>query len=79
MLFLIVLSLCVAGTWSMECPGSPAAVHASCQIYLIFNNSCDEVRTEISSRVNGQYSQWYGDIYIFLFQCFFTLLLLMIF
>jgi hypothetical protein len=35
------------------CPGSPAAMHAKCQMDIHFSNSCDEVLTEITSRITS--------------------------
>uniref|UniRef100_A0A7S4JWH0 Secreted protein n=1 Tax=Paramoeba aestuarina TaxID=180227 RepID=A0A7S4JWH0_9EUKA len=40
----------------MNCPPSPVAQHAGCQVSVTFKNSCDSVRAEISNRVNGQFT-----------------------
>jgi len=46
---------------SWKCPGSGATLmHASVRVAVEFNeNSCDQVRTEMLARVNGQYGNWH--------------------
>lgn len=47
-------------TQSMQCPGSPAYIHASCQQEASIGASCDVVAAEIQARVAGQANgTWY--------------------
>mmetsp|Transcript_16656 Transcript_16656/g.25919 ORF Transcript_16656/g.25919 Transcript_16656/m.25919 type:complete len:246 (-) Transcript_16656:18-755(-) len=34
-------------------------VHAGCHITVTFTNNCDDVRDEVSWRINGQYDEWH--------------------
>lgn len=39
---------------AMKCPGSPAFMHASCQVTVSFLASCDTVRAEVAARIAGE-------------------------
>mmetsp|Transcript_64280 Transcript_64280/g.199418 ORF Transcript_64280/g.199418 Transcript_64280/m.199418 type:complete len:174 (+) Transcript_64280:72-593(+) len=39
---------------AMKCPGSPAWVHASCEVTVSFPMPCSSVRSEVKSRVAGE-------------------------
>jgi len=43
----------------MQCPGSDAFMHASCQVTLTTTASCTDAKSEIYARVNGQYNVWH--------------------
>jgi hypothetical protein len=53
------LSALAAVAMGATCPTSDSSVHAGCQEEIVFSNSCDEVRQEISGRIAGQYNQWH--------------------
>jgi hypothetical protein len=57
--FLLFLNAVLLAATGMKCPDSPAFMHAGCQISVTFENSCDSVRTEVISRVDGQYDAWH--------------------
>lgn len=40
---------------TLGCPGSPAFMHAKCEMGLSFENSCDAVLEEMSSRINSDW------------------------
>lgn len=44
---------------AMDCPPSSSVQHAGCEVTTTFSNNCDDVKTEINKRVNGQYSEWH--------------------
>ena len=49
-----------AAASQFECPGSAAYIYASAQIKVTFDAaSCDDVKTEILARVNGE-ANWVG-------------------
>lgn len=41
------------------CPGSKAAIHASCAVSISFKNSCSHVIDEMTARIAGQYDEWF--------------------
>lgn len=50
-----VATLFLLGATGIEaCPGSPAKMHAKCDMGVTFSNPCDSVITEINSRVSGK-------------------------
>jgi hypothetical protein len=40
---------------ALACPGSSSTVHAKCKMEVSFTNSCEEVMTEMTSRVNSDW------------------------
>ena len=46
--------LFVGATGVSACPGSPAKMHAKCDMGVSFTDSCDSVLTEINARVAGK-------------------------
>merc|ERR1712025_489434 len=55
--FFLLLSL-IPAVLSSVCPGSPASLHASCNMTVDIKGTCDNVKAEIMSRVNGE-GGWY--------------------
>lgn len=59
-----ILAISAAGFWlfggsDYDCPGSAAAVHASCKVTAALPTSCDAVRAEMLARVKGQFDDWH--------------------
>jgi hypothetical protein len=42
-----------------KCPGSPAKMHAVCEMEVAFEDSCESVREEILARIHKQNSEWH--------------------
>jgi len=55
----LVMALASTAEGKIKCPPAPFISHASCKEEVTFSDSCDAVRSEISARVNGQYSAWH--------------------
>jgi hypothetical protein len=49
-----VVALVSAQKTDFECPASKSPVHASCQVYTVFEDPCTTVQSEMMWRVNGQ-------------------------
>ena len=56
---LVLFCAAAALVHAMPCPGSSAAVHASCQVSSTVASSCSDAMAEVTARVNGQYGKWH--------------------
>ena len=54
--FLFAALLVTLAVVTKACPGSPVAVHAKCDMSVKFTQSCDSVASEISARVNSDWT-----------------------
>jgi hypothetical protein len=57
--FFALLAGLFAVAMAVTCPKSDSSVHAGCEMEVTFKNSCESVRNEISSRINGQFQAWH--------------------
>ena len=53
----VLLAGCVATFASAACRGSPASIHAKCEMNIAFKTGCDKVKEEVTQRLVGN-SGW---------------------
>lgn len=58
LLLVVVLSVSIN---AMTCPKSDSFQHAGCEMTVTFQNTCDQVINEITTRVNSQYGGWHDS------------------
>eukprot|EP01059_Diplonema_ambulator_P027534 TRINITY_DN457_c0_g2_i1.p1 TRINITY_DN457_c0_g2~~TRINITY_DN457_c0_g2_i1.p1 ORF type:complete len:164 (+),score=54.54 TRINITY_DN457_c0_g2_i1:80-571(+) len=50
----VFMALLACASASYKCPGSPAALHASCEVTATVSGNCTMVLTELKARIAGQ-------------------------